>query len=170
MDWYALFVETGSEDIVQQYLTFHFNKVVLSSLVPKRKLLERKSKATSYITKKLLPGYVLIHTNMEDDKYKTIVEIPRVIKILNYDSYYSKISESEMSTILKLTNLAETIGFSKIYIEGSSIVVKDGPLKGMEGIIRKINKRKSRATVNINFMGNLKTIDLGIEVLCSKSE
>jgi len=38
----------------------------------------------------------------------------------------------------------------------------------MEGIIRKVDKRKNRAKILLNFMGCEKTMDVGIEVLCNK--
>lgn len=43
--------------------------------------------------------------------------------------------------------------------------VQSGPLKGKEGIIKKVDKRKNRAKVQLNFLGREKTIDVGIEVL-----
>ncbi|MRA76150.1 transcription antiterminator, partial [Bacillus thuringiensis] len=55
--------------------------------------------------------------------------------------------------------------YSKVYIENSKVTVASGPLKGMEGIIKKIDKRKRRAKLCLSFMGLDKMVNVGIEVL-----
>ncbi|MCX7923139.1 MAG: KOW motif-containing protein [Clostridia bacterium] len=37
--------------------------------------------------------------------------------------------------------------------KNSKVLVKDGPLYGMEGIIKKVNKHTNRAKIQLNFMG-----------------
>lgn len=165
MDWYALFVKTGKEEIVQKWLDYHFNKMSLHSLVPKRKLIERKAGKTQSIVRKLFPGYILISTDMSITTYKTIKNIPNLINILGNDTYFSRIPEEEILPILNLIGAGDTIGCSKIFIENSKVVVNSGPLKNMEGIIKRIDKRKKRAKVMLNFMGSQKIIDLSIDVL-----
>ena len=41
MDWYPLFVITGSEDVVKQYLHYHFDSSECSAIIPKSRLTER---------------------------------------------------------------------------------------------------------------------------------
>lgn len=165
MDWYALFVKTGREEIIQTWLNFYFKKSDLHCVVPKRKLSERKKGKVYQVVKKMFPGYVLIYTEMNTHSYKKIINIPNLIKILNYNTYYSCIEQKEIQPILDLIGNGEVIDYSKIYFENSKVFVKSGPLHGMEGIIKKVDKRKNRAKIQIDFMGTQKMIDLGIEVL-----
>lgn len=165
MDWYALFVKTGKENDVQKWLQFAFNESVLHCIVPKRKLTERKNGKVYSVIRTLFSGYVLINTEMNNIIYKKIVDIPNCINILGNGTYYTKIDQQEISTILSLTRDTEVLDCSKIYIENSKIIVKSGPLRGMEGIIRKIDTRKNRAKVSINFMNCEKMVDLGIELI-----
>ena len=57
------------------------------------------------------------------------------------------------------------IDYSKIFIENSIVYVKEGPLQGMEGIIKRVDKRKGRATIALDFMGESRMINLGVEIL-----
>ncbi|MFG0216967.1 KOW motif-containing protein [Brevibacillus porteri] len=50
-------------------------------------------------------------------------------------------------------------------ITDSKITVKKGPLAGKEGIIKKVDRRKKRAKIVIDFLGDERMIDVGIEIL-----
>jgi len=167
MEWYAVFVKTGKEDEVQQWLDFHFDNETLRSLVPKRRLKEKKTGKVYYVLKNLFPGYVFISTDMSLDKYKIIRGIPNLIRILNTGTYYSVIDREEMSVILNLVGDNTVIDYSKVFIENSVVIVRDGPLYGMEGIIRKINKHTNRVKVQLNFMGEPRLVDIGADIIYS---
>lgn len=164
MNWYALFVETGAEDTTQKYLKYHYNDKIMS-VVPKRKVPEKRNGINYSVLKKLFPGYVLLNADMDDEKYHVIKQIPKVIKILGNGRNYSPINENEISVILKLVGDDGVIDYSKIYLENSIIHVKDGPLKGFEGLVKKFNKHTNRAKIQINFMGEPRLIDVGAETV-----
>ncbi|SDC61880.1 transcriptional antiterminator NusG [Shouchella lonarensis] len=67
--------------------------------------------------------------------------------------------------MLKMTREGEEMGASEVYIKNSRIVVHAGPLKGLEGLIKKFNKRQKRVKVSLNFMGNVKEVDMDVELL-----
>ncbi|MCX7746941.1 MAG: antiterminator LoaP [Clostridia bacterium] len=165
MEWYALFVESGKEEEVQKWLDFHFDKETLCSLIPKRCLREKKRGISYRVCKKLFPGYVFIQTDMDFNKYKVIKKIPGLIRVLNTGTYYSQINPDEMSLILRLLGDNAVIDLSRIFVLNSKILVKDGPLYGMEGLIKKLNKHTNRAKVQLNFMNEPRMVDLGIEIL-----
>lgn len=165
MDWYILFTQTGQEYFTQKWISKLFSKDICNAIVPQRILTERKGGKKYQIIRTLFPGYVFLNTNMNEKIYYKLKDIPSTIKILGYDNYYSKVDQSEISLILKLMGNSDIITYSKVIIESSDIYVTSGPLKGNEEIIKKINKRKQRATVALNLMNDIKTIDLGIELI-----
>jgi len=55
-------------------------------------------------------------------------------------------------------------------MEGERVKIIEGPLKGYEGLIKKIDKRKKRAKVIFSIAGELKSVDLAIEVMENVSE
>ncbi|MBH8598733.1 MULTISPECIES: antiterminator LoaP [unclassified Thermoactinomyces] len=177
MNWYALFVETGQEETVKKLLHLHFDESTLSAFVPKRRVPEKKLGKIYHVLKKMFPGYVLIKTKMNADLFYKIKKIPKCYRILGNrthhskddEAYYSTIDEEEISPILKLIGNDEVVDYSKIYVENSRVFVQSGPLKGMEGIIKKVDKRKKRAKILLNFMGTEKMIDVGVEIIAKSN-
>jgi transcriptional antiterminator NusG len=200
MGWYALYVETGSEDIVQKYLKLLFCQKDLYSCVPKRLVPEKRSGKFYSVVKTLFPGYLLIHTKMTPSLYYELKKIPRCYRVLrnssfeldkiyrrpqrriglpfgeegstdaHYDDFFSEIDEEEIRQILNLINDECIIGYSNVIVENSKVYVRSGPLYGMEGIINKIDKRKRRAQIALDFFGGERLIEVGIEVLALESQ
>jgi transcriptional antiterminator NusG len=133
---------------------------------------ERREGKLLKIIRNMLPGYVLIHTDMNHDLYSLIKQVPRVYRVLSSESnlrtrkdiYYTPIDRVEMETIKKLVGEGDTVESSKVLCEGRHFSVRSGPLTGMEGMIKKIDKRKQRAKVLLPFLGKEVMIDLGIEI------
>lgn len=74
-----------------------------------------------------------------------------------------------MSVLFKLIEKGDIISYSKIKIEESKVYVVSGPLHGLEGTIKKIDKRKKRAKVQLNLLGKEQTVELGIELSVNDS-
>ena len=67
MHWYALFVKTGEEEQMRKFLDILLPDENRKILIPKRKLIERHQGKTYERVRTLLPGYVLIKTDMDVD-------------------------------------------------------------------------------------------------------
>ncbi|WP_423802963.1 antiterminator LoaP [Paenibacillus dendrobii] len=182
-----LFVETGKEDIVRTLISKYFDKSVIRAIVPKRKITERKLGHSYEVCKTMFPGYVLVNTRMNMTIYYGLKRIPMCYRLLNrtqnlFDTMekknviyneedtfethtLSKIEDEEIALILQLIGKGEVIDYSTLYIENAKVKVSSGPLKGKEGIIKKIDKRKRRARIALHFMGYEKLLDVGIELL-----
>lgn len=169
MNWYAIFVETGREEEVQKYIKLLFSGEEIHTLVPKRKLIERKQGKTYEKIKNLIPGYVLTYTDMSDRLYYGLKSLPAVYKVLKDECEPIPIKDEEMTMILSLTRYGDTIELSNIYKEGNQIKVLNGPLKGMEGIIEKFDHRKKRVKVCLEFLGEYKRVDLGANMVGSSA-
>ena len=165
MQWYALFVKTGEEELMRKFLDTLLPDSNIRILIPKRMIMERRQGKLCEKIKTLLPGYVLIKAKMDVGFYYQIKTMPGLINILknNYDPI--RIKENEIAAILALTNNGDVIGFSEIYKEGDVIKVNKGPLKGMEGIIESYDGRKKRLKIRLDFMGQSKRVDLGAEMI-----
>ncbi|MEG7354991.1 antiterminator LoaP [Bacillus vallismortis] len=177
MNWYAIFVESGKEEIVQKYLSMYFDADILYSMVPRRVVPERRKGKIYHVMKTLFPGYVLIKTRMNGNMLHKMRSIPDFYRFVNNGScytkeageYYCQIREEEMSVLFKLIEKGDIISYSKIKIEESKVYVVSGPLHGLEGTIKKIDKRKKRAKVQLNLLGKEQTVELGIELSVNDS-
>lgn len=164
LNWYALFVETGQEDKVKQRVEYSLGSSV-KALVPKRKLKERKDGTWHEKIRVLFPGYVLLNGDIDLNNYHHMKQTPGLLRFLRTGYDLSQIEYNEISVLSRLIYNNEIIGFSSVLVENERVTVVDGPLSSMEGIIESINTRKGRAKVRLNFLGEERTVELGISVL-----
>ena len=165
MKWHALFVETGREDRVKEWLQIELRGSDIRILVPKRKLQERKNGVWTEKIRILFPGYVLLYGSIGVAEYCKIRGTPGLIRVLQDSSGLLEIHETEIRIINMLIQDGDTIGTSSILQEGGKILVVDGPLRGLDGLIAYIDKRKGRAKVRFNFIGEPRLVDLSIETV-----
>jgi transcription termination/antitermination protein NusG len=163
--WYVLFVMTGKEDKVKERLQYRLKNKSLKVIVPKRRLRERRNGIWEYRIRTLFPGYVLINGYIDTKDYYMLKEVPGLLGILKNNNEPLEVQEEEIRIIGNLISSNEIIDCSRILIDKGRVVVVDGPLVGMEGLIKTIDKRKGRAKVMINFIGEPKLVDLSISMI-----
>jgi len=163
VQWYALFVKTGEEEDMRKYLETLLPDINMKILIPKRKLQERRKGKVYEVIRTLLPGYVLVKTEMDVDFYYRLKKLPGLLKILRDESEPLPIPEHEIAVILALTNQGDVIEFSEVYKEGDRIKVARGPMKGLEGIIESYDHRKKRLKIRLEILGQVKKVDIGAE-------
>lgn len=163
-EWHGIFVVTGEEDKVKERVKYRLQDNY-TIVVPKRKLKLRKGGIWRVETKVLFPGYVLINGEINTDIYYRLKNIPSVLKLLKTGNAVASIDSREMTVLSQLICNSEEIGFSNVLFENGRVKVVDGPLFSLEGIILSIDQRKERAKVQLNFLGEERTVDLGISIL-----
>jgi Transcription antiterminator len=163
--WYAVFVKTGQEDKVKEKLQYCLTGKNVRVLVPKRRLLERKNGNWGQKIRILFPGYVFLNGPIGIEEYYSLKKVPGLIRVLKDGHGLLNISEQEITVISRLMCNGETVGSSNVMVNGSRIVVTDGPLLGLDGLIESINKRKGRARVRINLMNELRVVELAVSVI-----
>ena len=55
--------------------------------------------------------------------------------------------------------------FSEGYLKGDKIIVTEGPLQGMESHIRRIDRHKRLAWLDIDVLGESREIAVGLEII-----
>lgn len=163
-NWHGFFVETGDEDRVKERLKYRLPEDFIV-MVPKRKLRVRKGGIWKVETKVLFPGYVLVNGIIDDEIYYRLKNIPNVFRLLMSGNDIVAIERREMTVLSHLICNGEEIGFSNVLMENGRARVLDGPLFSLEGIILSIDKRKERAKIRLDFLGEERTVDLGISLL-----
>lgn len=167
--WYAIFVETNQEEAVQQELNQRFDASVLRAVVPKRRVPEKRGGIVYHVAKNMFPGYVLVHSQLTDDIYYQLKNVPGIYRVVHNGKHFNKddckIYPPEIEPIIRLLGNGDTLEYSAVCLINSRAFVTSGPLKGFEEIIRKIDPRKNRAKISLNFLGKEKLIDVGIKIL-----
>lgn len=163
--WHAVFVMTGNEQTVKEKIAYTFKNSNILPVVPKRRINERKNGAWHEKIKPLFPGYILIKGYISIDDYYILKMVPGILRILKDNNELYRLHPEEIKIISRLMIDGELIGISNAFQQGDSIVITDGPLLGMEGLIQSIDYRKGRVRVCISFLGDKRTIDLGIKLI-----
>lgn len=163
--WYVLFVNTNQEEKVKGILEKEIGDKY-KFIIPTRELKERKNGKWHYVRRKLFPGYIFIKTSMNIDMYYKLKNAPGIIRLLRSEEEILTVSEEELNILsIFLSNNDSNIGISELYRDKDIIRIISGPLLGLEGQIVKINFRKGRARVSINFMNEVRVVELGIELV-----
>ena len=119
---------------------------------------------------KLLPGYVFITSDSVRELYQELRQVPALTRMLGKeDEWFAALPESEAAWLECLMQINENvlteIGLSQVLTEEGGMTILSGPLKHMEGNIKKFHLHKRLAAVDVEFMGRKTEIYLGIELV-----
>ncbi|MCG7407075.1 antiterminator LoaP [Paenibacillus sp. ACRRX] len=173
MSWFALFVKSGEERDVEGFINQHFDKQSLFCYVPKKLVPEKKQGCVHDSAKVIFPGYVFINTSIISTLYHRLRKTPKIYYLVKSGEHkldqsyspYSEIPDEEMDMFLQLVGPNDMLGYSDVIVMNKRAKVIAGPLFGKEGIIRKIDKRKGRAKIEVMFLGETRMIEVGINIL-----
>lgn len=117
---------------------------------------------------KLIPGYVFLTSTSASELYEDLRRVPALTKMLgrNEGELFVPLAPQEAQWLEKITAGGVEAEISLISIsEGDKVNILDGPLKDLEGCVRKINLHRRIAEVEVGFMGQKTVIHLGIEMV-----
>lgn len=117
---------------------------------------------------KLIPGYVFVTSSRVEDLYQELKRVPTLTKVLGHSDgeLFIPLAAGEAEWLEKVTTDGMEVPLSRVQVsEGDAVTVLEGPLKDMEGHIKKINLHRRIAEVEVDFMGRKTVIHLGIELV-----
>jgi len=168
MGWYAIHVRTGREDVIceeiRKQVTLMGYSAEYELLVPKRKLQERHQGEFVEVIRTMFPGYVLAQSEDIQEFAKIVTRGKGIFRFLQTEGEFQEVRLEEIATIVSMTDDAGVIGTSEIRAEGDIITVASGPLKGYEGLIRRIDKHHRRIKVEFLLDNRKYLIDLAANV------
>ena len=116
----------------------------------------------------LFPGYLCVITDKIEMFYDALKKVEGFKRILKEGDYFTSISSQEAAFIAGITNEDYSISMSEGYILNSRVYITSGPLLGHEGIIKKIDRHKRSAIIELHFMGQPQLVKMPLEIV-SKS-
>jgi transcriptional antiterminator NusG len=171
-NWIVLFVETNSEKKLVHTLKDKLNTEEYLPFLPVREMPYKKGGIIFKERKLLFPGYIFIQTEIEANVIANklrplLLNIEEVFTILHYGENKNDVvlREWERSTWERMFDSDFCIRGSVGFIEGDVIRVTSGALVGMEGQIKKINRHKQVAVVELDMMGAAREVKLMLEII-----
>ena len=114
----------------------------------------------------MFPGYMFIDTDNPSDIYEQLKNVPELTKILGREGKdFISIEPGKEAMFRAMVNEAYEIPVSTGIIEGDRVIVKDGPLVGMEAYIKKIDRHKRIAVLNAEMFEQEINVSVGLEII-----
>jgi transcriptional antiterminator NusG len=168
MNYYALQVKTRSEETYMK-LANQAVRIVTGSAVrlifPRKSLPIRKEGAVKKEIQPVFSGYVFIETeDLSDPIYWALRTTPGFYRFLPDNQNKRPLEGRDLATLKHFISFGPVAEASKVWFdENDRIHIAEGPLKGLEGRIIKVDKRKRRVKVKLDIYDESFPIDLAFE-------
>lgn len=165
-NWYVIQVLTGSEHAICRDLKELLNQQLYEHcFVPMAERQRRKEGKYVTVREPLFPGYLFIVSDYIEEINAALWKIAKFKRILRAGTAFVPLHPEEVEAFRCLTDEAFNITMSKGFIVGQAITVTEGPLKGYEGWIRKIDRHKRTAYIEVPFLGTKTRIRVPLEIV-----
>ena len=113
----------------------------------------------------LFPGYVFLVSDNPGELFLRLKKVPGLTKLLGTGDEIVPLSAEEEELLKKLGGEDHVVEGSIGILEQDKIVITEGPLQGMEGYIRKIDRHKRTAWLEVELMGRKIETQVGLEIV-----
>lgn len=164
--WFAIHTYSGYEHRVQKNLEQRIKLMdaedeISQIVIPTEEEAEVKQGQRRTVTKKILPGYVLVEMRMSDQTWNVVRNTPGVTGFVSSENKPVPLQQEEVDRILKQM-AAEApkvkIGFRK----GQSVRVTDGPFIDSVGLVEDISADKGKVKVLLTLFGRETPVELDL--------
>ena len=165
MKYYVVQVETRNEHKFVRLASQRVSEDVYRIVWPRRRLNIRRGGRTREELADIFPGYVFIETEeLTAEDYWSLRRVPGFYRFLRSNHNVQPLSEGDQRLLVHFLSFGEVVDKSKVvFTENQRIAVLEGPLKGLEGRIVKVDKRKGRAKVKLDMYEESFLVDFGFE-------
>ena len=172
--WYVIQVFTGTEEKtaekcrsvigIQDEEESVLRKCFIPYVIRKR----RYCGAWHEEKKILFPGYVFLVSDDPGELFLRLKKVPGLTKLLGTGDEIVPLSAEEETLLKKLGGEDQVVEGSIGILEQDKIIITEGPLQGMEGFIKKIDRHKRAAWLEVELMGRKIETQVGLEIVEKK--
>ncbi|MFC1939967.1 transcription termination/antitermination protein NusG [Chloroflexota bacterium] len=163
-NWFVIHTYSGHEERVKKNLEQRMKLMdsednISQIVIPTEDEIEVRSGQRRTISKKTLPGYVLVEMTMNDQSWNIVRNTPGVTGFVGSGSKPTPLKEEEIGQILKrMTEETPTVkvGFKP----GQSVRVTDGPFTDFVGTVDEISTGKGKVKVLLSLFGRETPVEL----------
>jgi len=172
--WYVVHTYSGYENKIEKHIRKfmeqpEFSAIVLDIKVPSEDVIEMKDGKKKIISRKTLPGYILLEMDLPDIGWKKpcsqIRMIDGVTGFLGQvpGSKPRPIPSEEMRAILQKSGDMKADKVSALQQEfsvGESVKIVDGPFDSFTGKIDEVNGEKAKLKVTVGIFGRATPVEV----------
>ncbi|MCL2815963.1 MAG: antiterminator LoaP [Oscillospiraceae bacterium] len=173
-NWYVMFVAAGKEKSVADGIRAYNAEKEITDVSPFVPTKERFFKTTERVKKErftMYPGYVFAETAMGAYEFAEYVKGIRrgraiAMTVLRYgDSEEMALRREERVALASLMNREWCVEASVGFREHDKVRIISGALMGHEAAIKRVDRYKMRAWVELEMFETKMTVEVGLEVL-----
>jgi len=169
-NWYVVNTYSGHENKVKQNLEHRILSMGQQSrfrrvVVPTEQVIETKDGQKVQIEKRVLPGYVLVNMDLNDEAWTVVKGTPGVTAFVGAGAKPVPLSQAEVDRILHHGAAAGTPA-QKAQVEfslGESVKVTSGPLSDFDGEIVDVNPDQQKLKVLVDIFERQVPVELGFD-------
>jgi len=162
--WYVIHTYSGHEERVKKNLEqrvkfMDSGSEILQVVIPTEDEIEVRGGRRRTVTRKILPGYVLVQMKMDENTWSVVRNTPGVTGFVGSGNTPTPLQEKEVGEILKQMSAEAPkvkVGFRK----GQSVRVTDGPFIDFVGVVDEINTEKGKVKVLLSLFGQETPVEL----------
>jgi transcriptional antiterminator NusG len=162
--WYVIHTYSGHEERVKKNLEQRVKFMdsgdeITDVVIPTEDEIEVRGGRRRTVTRKILPGYVLVQMEMNESSWSVVRNTPGVTGFVGSGNTPTPLQETEVGEILKQMSAEAPkvkVGFRK----GQSIRVIDGPFIDFVGVVDEINMEKGKVKVLLSLFGQETPVEL----------
>ncbi len=159
--WYVVHTYSGYEDKVKTNIentivNRHLEDKIIEVRVPVQDVVEYKDGARKNVRRKLFPGYVLIHMDMDDETWYVVRNTRGVTGFVGPGSKPVPLSDAEIKPLGIKTENNMTVDFGV----GDTIAVVAGVWRDTTGVVQRMDFSKQTATINVELFGRETPVEI----------
>ena len=169
-NWYVVHTYSGYENKVKANIdktieNRHLEDQIIEVRVPMQDVTELKDGVRKTSSKKMFPGYVLIHMIMNDDTWYVVRNTRGVTGFVGPGSKPVPLTPAEMKPLgIQIGGeQQETPAREKIELDievGDMIVVTSGAWEGTTSAVTAINESKQTVTIEVEMFGRATSVEI----------
>lgn len=170
--WYVVQVVGGREESVACKIQKQVDEDTFKScFILKYEIRKRYLGAWKTRQEVLFPGYVFVDTNTPDLFRVELNKVDVMTKLLlgfndSGDRQFVPLSDDEKTLISAFVGGEDyVLKMSEGIIEGDQIRILKDPLQGYEALVKKIDRHKRIAFIDLEILGRVKTVKVGLEIV-----
>ncbi len=165
-DWYVVHTYSGYEERVRKNLEQRIKSMdstgdISKVVIPTEDEIEVKNGQRRTVTKKILPGYILVQMKMSDLSWSIVRNTPGVTGFVASGNKPVPLQEEEVSWIMKQME-AEAPRVKVGFRQGQSVRVIDGPFIDFIGTVDEIDAGKGKIKVFLSLFGRETPVELDL--------
>lgn len=166
-EWFILKVQSNREDSIADALQ---RRIAIAGLerffdeiiVPVEKVSEFKNGKKRVVKRKIYPGYIVVHMELNDDTWFLVRETPGIGDFTGSGGKPTPMSTSDVNKIVSKQEdkAEEQITVDVRYKSGDRVRINEGTFENFEGDVDSIDAVNGRVTVMINIFGRSTPVEL----------